>query len=312
MMQTTMAAINLIKGFEGFRSEWYLDAVGVPTIGYGTTRYADGSRPKPGDTLSEVEATEELFVHVREAVEPDLDRIFGHIALQPSQRDALASFIYNLGGDESGYPSLIRIVEKYVAGKATEADVGKVWMLYHNAGGKALLGLYRRRFAEFLMFLGLPWESAMSVPWNTDIMAEVKRLRPQPVESKPAPKPAPEPVKEAPKVEAPQIKTKPPSVFTKRPEEVPYHITPDAGLKPLEESERAHGYVWQTVGVTVLRFAALSGVAGAGAIASDPVLSNALVTLFVVGGVGATGLVARAYGDWKRKRGEEMASQGLF
>ena len=34
----------LIKDFEKFRADPYLDSVGVPTIGYGTTQYPDGRK----------------------------------------------------------------------------------------------------------------------------------------------------------------------------------------------------------------------------------------------------------------------------
>ena len=41
--------LDLIRAFEGFRAEPYLDAVGVPTIGYGSTYYPDGQRVRLTD-----------------------------------------------------------------------------------------------------------------------------------------------------------------------------------------------------------------------------------------------------------------------
>ena len=35
--------LDIIKQYEGLRLKPYLDAVGVPTIGYGTTYYPDGN-----------------------------------------------------------------------------------------------------------------------------------------------------------------------------------------------------------------------------------------------------------------------------
>ena len=35
--QINQAGLNCIKDFEGFRADAYLDAVGIPTIGYGHT-----------------------------------------------------------------------------------------------------------------------------------------------------------------------------------------------------------------------------------------------------------------------------------
>jgi hypothetical protein len=98
---------------------------------------------------------------------------------------------------------------------------------------------------------------------------------------------------------------------------VPYKIDPQAGLKPLEESDRAKGYVVQQVGIGVIRLGAL-GVFGSTAqgaaqvVQGDPVLSNLLLMVFVAAGIAAIGYVIKAYGSWKRKRGEKAATQGLY
>ena len=48
-MAINKAALDLIKEFEGFVAHAYRDAVGVWTIGYGTTAMAGvGIDPKPG------------------------------------------------------------------------------------------------------------------------------------------------------------------------------------------------------------------------------------------------------------------------
>ncbi|MDJ0532783.1 MAG: lysozyme [Xenococcaceae cyanobacterium MO_207.B15] len=52
-MNISQNCLDLIKKWEGFRSEAYLDPVGIPTIGYGTIRYPDGRKVGLGDTISE-------------------------------------------------------------------------------------------------------------------------------------------------------------------------------------------------------------------------------------------------------------------
>ena len=60
-MKTGVNGIELIKSFEGFRSKPYLDAVKVPTIGYGATHYGNGIKVKMTDKpISEYEATQLL------------------------------------------------------------------------------------------------------------------------------------------------------------------------------------------------------------------------------------------------------------
>jgi len=113
------------------------------------------------------------------------------------------------------------------------------------------------------------------------------------------------------------VGTKPKSPNTVAPAEVPYRIDPQAGLKPLEESDRAKGYWYQQAGIGMIRLGSL-GVfgttvqGGAQVLQGDPVLSNLVLTGVVVGGIAIVGYVVKAYGDWRRKRGEKAATQGLY
>lgn len=171
----------------------------------------------------------------------------------------------------------------------------------------------------------------MTTPFSQVI--EVARRYPlaaaKPIElPKPAPQPA-TPVKAPPPAQShpsqpatpvtppPPAGTKPKSPNTVAPHEVPYRIDANAGLKPLEESERAKGYWYQQAGIGMIRLGSL-GVfgttvqGGAQALQGDPVLSNLVLTGVVVGGIAVTGWVVKSYGEWRRKRGEKAATQGLF
>jgi lysozyme len=140
------------------------------------------------------------------------------------------------------------------------------------------------------------------------------------VAPKPAPPPPPKPVV----VAAPPPPPPPEPVGTKKkspntvdPAEVPYKIDKDAGLKPLEESERAKGFWYQQAGIGLIKLGTLgvfgTTVQGASAVVQqDPVISNLVLTGVVVGGIAVTGFVVKSYGDWKRKRGEKAATQGLY
>ena len=53
-------AVELAKHHEGFRARAYLDPIGIPTIGYGLTRYfhrPGAPRVKMGDVITEDEAS---------------------------------------------------------------------------------------------------------------------------------------------------------------------------------------------------------------------------------------------------------------
>jgi lysozyme len=132
------------------------------------------------------------------------------------------------------------------------------------------------------------------------------------VATKAAPKPAPAPTP----ISLP-VGTKSKSPNTVQPSEVPYKIDPNAGLKPLEESDRAKGYVVQQVGISVIRLGALGMFgstvqSGAQVLQGDPVLSNMVLIAFVAAGVAIVGFTIKTYGDWKRKRAEKAAVQALF
>ena len=95
-MKTSEKGLALIKAFEGFQSKPYKCPAGVPTIGYGSTFYLNGSKVKLTDrAISEKEATDLLikslarYEHtVNAAVKVQLDQ---------NEFDALVSFVYNLG-----------------------------------------------------------------------------------------------------------------------------------------------------------------------------------------------------------------------
>lgn len=141
------ASLDLIKEFEGFRAEAYKDAVGVWTIGYGTTAMAGvGIKPRAGMKITEQQAEAYLLKTVEKFAaqivpsikKPTNDNEFG----------AMVSLAYNIGPGAFKRSSVLR---HFNAGdKAKAADAFLMW---DKAGGKVLRGLVRRREAERALFL---------------------------------------------------------------------------------------------------------------------------------------------------------------
>ncbi|TSE30204.1 glycoside hydrolase family protein [Tepidimonas charontis] len=52
----TAALVAALAGFEGYRERSYDDGVGVQTVGFGTTRHADGRPVQKGDRTDPVRA----------------------------------------------------------------------------------------------------------------------------------------------------------------------------------------------------------------------------------------------------------------
>lgn len=141
-MRASDACIELIKEFEGFEPVAYLDAVKIPTIGYGHVV----RRGEKFTQLSESEATELLCrdlmqfeACVSAMVEVDLTQ---------AQFDALCSFTFNVGCGKLESSTLLR---KLNAGLYEQA--ADEFLRWDKAGGKRLAGLTRRREAERSMFL---------------------------------------------------------------------------------------------------------------------------------------------------------------
>ena len=137
---------KIIREFEGFRSQAYLDTGGVWTIGYGTIKYPDGTKVKKGDTCTQGQA--ELWLkNDCQWVDACLDK-YVKVSINQNQFDALASFIYNVGETAFVKSTMLKALNAAnFAGTASQFDR---WV-YDN--GKAIKGLINRRAKEKSLFL---------------------------------------------------------------------------------------------------------------------------------------------------------------
>jgi len=149
------AALDLIKDFEGFESHAYVDPLSgnLPiTIGYGSTKKADGSAWYIGESISREEATKLLrkqvsedYVAVLKATIPTWNKF------NDSQKSALISFAYNLGANfynSPDFPSMTSLVNNF----PSKEEVQRVFLLYINKNTSVEAGLRRRRKAEADLF----------------------------------------------------------------------------------------------------------------------------------------------------------------
>jgi len=148
--------LDLIKQFEGFRAAPYLDAVGIPTIGYGATYYPGGIRVRMSDPpLTEAHASALLESMVRPYEAAINDSV--HVALAQQQFDALVSWAYNIGAESARKSTLVRLLN--AGDYAAAADQFLRW---NRAGGRELAGLTRRREAERGLFLNAAIPAALT------------------------------------------------------------------------------------------------------------------------------------------------------
>jgi lysozyme len=146
-VRTGHAGIEVIKKYEGFSADPYLCPAGVPTIGYGSTRWFDGYRiTMDSRTISRDDATRllQMELHHIESAVPRLIKA----PLTQNQFDALASFTFNLGSGRLQSSTLRARVNRLDYDGA--ADEFPKWC---KAANKVLPGLVRRRAEERQLWL---------------------------------------------------------------------------------------------------------------------------------------------------------------
>ena len=151
MRQVNQRTINIIKEFEGFRSEAYRDAAGVWTIGYGTTAAAGvGVTPVPGMSISAAEAE----WYLQKAVNKFAGQVEAMLT-QPANDNQFGAFVslaYNIGPGAFSRSSALRRFNEGKTALAAEAILA--WNKATVNGRKQVLrGLARRREAEKALFL---------------------------------------------------------------------------------------------------------------------------------------------------------------
>ena len=135
--------VNLIKRYEGFKPKAYLCPANIPTIGYGSTYYEDGTKVKLTDSpISETRATS-LLMALLVSYEKAVDS-FCRDDINQSQFDSLVCFSYNVGVNALKKSTLL----KKVNANPNDPTIKNEFLKWDKANGKALKGLTKRRLEE--------------------------------------------------------------------------------------------------------------------------------------------------------------------
>jgi lysozyme len=144
--EATALTVALCRRFEGFYAAPYLCPAGVPTIGYGATRYADGRIVKLTDSPISKDAAERLlFLTISRDYMPAVLRLCPAVDT-PGRLAALTDFAFNLGAGNLKSSTLRRRVNSG-DWEAVKVELMR-WTL---GGGRVLPGLVKRRAAEAAM-----------------------------------------------------------------------------------------------------------------------------------------------------------------
>lgn len=139
-MQYSRDGLHLTESFESCRLTAYPDSKGVPTIGWGHTRWVH-----LGDNCTQAQADAWLLEDVQEAVAA-VNRLVT-VQLTQGEFDALVDFTFNAGQGNFASSTMLR---KLNAGDkvGAQAEFAR-WTL---CGGAHLAGLEHRRAAEASLF----------------------------------------------------------------------------------------------------------------------------------------------------------------
>jgi GH24 family phage-related lysozyme (muramidase) len=151
------ATINLVKQFEGFSPQAYLDTSGLPVVGYGQTKI-HGKTVRMGQYITQAQADVALqqeLAHLQKMV-----KSYVEVDLNPHQLGALTSLVFNAGSRILTNSTLIR---KLNAGDYEGAAKEFPRWNKANKGGRLVVfpGLTRRRIAEQQLFL-TPYQQVAS------------------------------------------------------------------------------------------------------------------------------------------------------
>lgn len=135
--------LNLIKKKEGFVSIPYKCQAGVPTIGYGSTYYENGTKVTMSDPgITEEQATK-LLSNTIKGFEKAVNT-YVTSDINQNQFDALVSFTYNVGPDQFKKSTLL----KYINKNPNDPNIALEFAKWVKVKGNVSKGLVKRRAEE--------------------------------------------------------------------------------------------------------------------------------------------------------------------
>ena len=145
-MRMSDQGLAVLIHHEGYRTKAYDDGAGFMTIGVGHLIRANEKHLLTA-TLTYQQVMDLLRADVRSA-ERDVERLVT-VPLTQGQFDCLTSFVFNIGGDQFGSSTLLKLLNN-----RQYSAVPSQLRRWTRAGGKVMNGLVSRRESEAAMWVG--------------------------------------------------------------------------------------------------------------------------------------------------------------
>jgi len=142
-MTPSQKCYDAIISFEGLELESYLDTGGVPTIGFGSTMYTDGSKVKLGQKI-ELKTAHELLKWEVDNKAKVVNGQTINSKLTQNQFDALVCFAYNVGVGAFSSSTMLKKIKI----NPNDISIRNEFMRWNKDNGKTVQGLTNRRKKE--------------------------------------------------------------------------------------------------------------------------------------------------------------------
>ena len=155
-MTPSLNFVKLVEDEEGLILHPYLDSAGIPTVGYGTTRYPNGKHVQMGDpAITEAQAVTYLMNYVTDEVTA-INTLLKGIPVNQNQFDAILDLAYNIGTTGFTDSTALRLIKA----NPNDPKIGPAFLLWdkeHVDGNLTTSpGLLQRRRREVKLYYTKP------------------------------------------------------------------------------------------------------------------------------------------------------------
>lgn len=146
-MKLDKKGLDLIAEFEGLSLKPYLCSAKVPTIGYGSTFYENGTKVKLTDAPITKQRAEQLLKNTADKFAEKVAVLITKPVTQ-NQFNALVSFAFNVGVSALKISTLLKLVNN----NPNDGNIAKEFLRWNKAGGRVVQGLTNRRIKESALY----------------------------------------------------------------------------------------------------------------------------------------------------------------
>ena len=146
-MKIDKKGLSLIAEFEGLSLKPYKCSASIPTIGYGSTYYENGTRVQMSDAPITKQRAEQLLQHTADRFASKVVNLLKKPVTQ-NQFNALVSFAFNVGSGALASSTLLKLVNV----NPNDIMIAKEFLKWNKVNKVPVQGLTNRRIKESALY----------------------------------------------------------------------------------------------------------------------------------------------------------------